>query len=87
MSTYASVFPLPVTASTTTSEFFINMGMAACCTGVVFTKPMASTASIIHSESAGVSARKDRSIFVWGAIFKMREARVVVDAPEGRMNF
>lgn len=65
----------------------MNIGMAACCTGVVFTKPMASTASRIHSESAGVSALNDRSSFVWGAISKMREARVVLDAPEERMNF
>lgn len=62
--TYANVFPLPVTASTTTSEFFINIGIAACCTGVVFTKPMASTASMIHSDNAGVSALNDLSIFV-----------------------
>lgn len=65
---YARVFPLPVTASTTTSEFFMNMGMAACCTGVVFTKPMESTASSIHSDKAGVKAPKDRSVFVWGAM-------------------
>ena len=65
---YARVFPLPVTASTTTSEFFMNMGIAACCTGVVFTKPIASTASRIHSESAGVKAPNDLSTFVWGAI-------------------
>lgn len=63
LKTYASVFPLPVTASTTTSEFFMNMGIAACCTGVVFTKPMASTASRIHSDSAGVNALNARSIF------------------------
>jgi hypothetical protein len=44
------------------------MGMAACCTGVVFTKPIASTASRIHSDSAGVRALNARSTFVWGAI-------------------
>jgi hypothetical protein len=38
MSTHANVFPLPVTASTTTSEFFMNMGMAACCTKCWCTK-------------------------------------------------
>jgi hypothetical protein len=64
LSTYASVFPLPVTASTTTSEFFMNIGIAACCTGVVFTKPMASTASRIHSDRAGVKALNARSTFV-----------------------
>ena len=72
---YARVFPLPVTASTTTSEFFMNMGMAACCTGVVLTKPMESTASRIHSDKAGVRAPKERSIFAWGAMagFKFRK--------------
>jgi hypothetical protein len=44
------------------------MGMAACCTGVVFTKPMASTAPRIHSDSAGVRALNARSTLVCGAI-------------------
>ena len=71
---YERVFPLPVTASTTTSEFFMNIGMAACCTGVVFTKPIAPTASRIHPDSAGVKALKERSTFDWGAMSKSLEA-------------
>ena len=88
---YARVFPLPVTASTTTSEFFMNMGMAACCTGVVFTKPMESTASRIHSDKAGVNALNERSILVWGAmmhygIVKM-SAGVAMAVQKSRANF
>ena len=76
MYSYARVFPLPVTASTTTSEFFMNMGMAACCTGVVFTKPMESTASRIHSDKDGVKAPKVRSILGWGAIIEFKIGKV-----------
>ena len=88
---HARVFPLPVTASTTTSEFFMNMGMAACCTGVVFTKPMESTASRIHSDKAGVNALNERSILVWGAmmhydIVKM-SAGVATAVQKSRANF
>jgi hypothetical protein len=46
----------------------MNMGIVACCTGVVFTKPIASTASMIHSDRAGVKALNARSTFVWGAM-------------------
>ena len=86
---YASVFPLPVTASTTTSEFFINIGMAACCTGVVFTKPMESTASSIHSERAGVKAPKERSVLLCGAMRRCYDldgfvARVAMYEKAGR---
>lgn len=78
MYSYARVFPLPVTASTTTSEFFMNMGMAACCTGVVFTKPMESTASRIHSDKDGVKAPKVRSILGWGAMIEFKIGRCLL---------
>lgn len=89
METYARVFPLPVTASTTTSEFFINMGIAACCTGVVFTKPMESTASSIHSERAGVKAPKERSTLLCGAMCRCYDldgfvVRVATHEEDGR---
>lgn len=48
----------------------MNIGIAACCTGVVLTKPMVSTASRIHSDRAGVNAPNERSTLVWGAIFR-----------------
>jgi hypothetical protein len=59
----------------------MNIGMAACCTGVVFTKPMESTASSIHSDKAGVKAPKDRSIFVWGAMMRYDSAKMSVESP------
>ena len=77
---YARVFPLPVTASTTTSEFFMNMVMAACCTGVVFTKPMESTASRIHSDKAGVNALNERSILVWGAMMHYDIVKMLLES-------
>lgn len=62
----------------------MNMGMAACCTGVVFTKPMASTASRIHSDSAGVKALNARSTLVCGAIVQdLRSGTVRRDGVEG----
>jgi len=69
----------------------MNMGMAACCTGVVFTKPMESTASRIHSDKAGVNALNERSILVWGAmmhydIVKMF-AGVAMAVQKSRANF
>lgn len=54
--TYANVFPEPVTASTTTSLFPINIGIAASCTGVILVKPITDIASRIHSDKGGVSA-------------------------------
>jgi len=69
----------------------MNMGIAACCTGVVFTKPMESTASRIHSDKAGVNALNERSILVWGAmmhydIVKM-SAGVAMAVQKSRANF
>lgn len=52
----AMVFPLPVTASTTTSLWPMKRGIAEACTGVMRVKPMEETASRIHSESGGVRA-------------------------------
>jgi hypothetical protein len=51
----ASVFPLPVTASTTTSLFPMNSGIVDACTGVIFSKPMLESPSSIHCESGGLT--------------------------------
>ena len=50
-----NVFPLPVTASTTTSLCAMNRGIADACTGVIREKPMEETASRTHSDSGGVT--------------------------------
>jgi len=65
---YAKVFPLPVTASTTTSRFRINSGMVEACTGVIRVYPMSATAPRIHSANEGVNASQARDAFVNGAI-------------------
>lgn len=52
----ASVFPLPVTASTTTSLCAMNRGIVEACTGVMREKPIVEIASRIHSDSEGVRA-------------------------------
>eukprot|EP00754_Rhynchopus_humris_P051899 Rhum_TRINITY_DN9807_c1_g1::Rhum_TRINITY_DN9807_c1_g1_i1::g.35476::m.35476 len=44
---YASVFPLPVIASTTTSLPFSICGIAAACTGAIVSKPFSSTRYVI----------------------------------------
>jgi hypothetical protein len=57
------VFPLPVTASTTTSLWLMKRGIVEAWTGVIRENPMAKTASRTHSESAGFrhsQAREDR---------------------------
>lgn len=50
------VFPLPVTASTTTSLWPMKRGMVEACTGVMRENPMVETASRIHGESGGLRA-------------------------------
>lgn len=63
------VFPLPVTASTTTSLCAINRGMAEAWTGVMRVKPIEATASKAHCDSGGVRASHDREDdFGFGAI-------------------
>jgi hypothetical protein len=47
------VFPLPVTASTTTSLWPMKRGIVDAWTGVIRENPMAKTASRIHPESGG----------------------------------
>lgn len=47
------VFPLPVTASTTTSLWPINRGMVDACTGVIRVKPIEETASRVHCDKDG----------------------------------
>lgn len=49
------VFPLPVTASTTTSLCAMNKGIAEAWTGVMRVKPIEATASSTHSDRAGVT--------------------------------
>lgn len=56
----AMVFPLPVTASTTTSLWPMNSGIVDAWTGVMRLKPMDATASMIHSASGGVRASHER---------------------------
>jgi hypothetical protein len=50
----ARVFPLPVTASTTTSLFPAKRGIQLACTGVIRSKPILDIASRIHSDNDGV---------------------------------
>jgi hypothetical protein len=45
----ASVFPDPVTASTTTSLFLRNRGIVLACTGVISVNPINDTHSSLHS--------------------------------------
>lgn len=54
-----SVFPLPVTASTTTSLCAINRGIADACTGVIRVKPMDETASRAHCDNGGFTPSHD----------------------------
>jgi hypothetical protein len=56
----ARVFPLPVTASTTTSLWPRKSGIVEACTGVMRAKPMVAVASRIHCESEGVRASHAR---------------------------
>lgn len=48
------VFPLPVTASTTTSLWAMKSGMADACTGVMRVKPMVETVSRTHPDNGGL---------------------------------
>lgn len=49
------VFPLPVTASTTTSLCAMNRGIAEAWTGVMRVKPIDETASSTHSDRGGLT--------------------------------
>ena len=59
-SRYARVFPLPVTASTTTSLCAMNNGIVDAWTGVIRSKPIADVAVRIQSASGGVRASHAR---------------------------
>jgi len=59
----ARVFPLPVTASTTTSLFPRKISRHDFCTGVGWAKPIEAMKSRIHCARLGVKASHDLGVF------------------------